>query len=220
MIFKWKSYSKQQLYSIGMILAGITVFYNIAEGIISMYFGVSDETLALFGFGADSFVEVISGIGIAHMIYRIRKKGEEQRDSFEKTALRITGVSFYILATGLLAGSVLAIYQGHQPKTTFWGVVISSISIATMGILIYLKKQVGRELDSRPILSDAACTKTCLYLSVLLLISSLGYELFSIPYIDSIGSLGIMVFAVKEGREAFDKAKGKVCSSCSGSCSL
>ena len=42
-----------------LILSIITIVYNITEGIISIYFGWSDETLALFGFGVDSFVEVI-----------------------------------------------------------------------------------------------------------------------------------------------------------------
>ena len=47
-----------------VILSFITIFYNIVEGVISVYFGAGDETLALLGFGVDSFVEVISGIGI------------------------------------------------------------------------------------------------------------------------------------------------------------
>ena len=53
-------------------LSLITIFYNIAEGVISVYFGAGDDTLALLGFGVDSFVEVISGIGIAHMILRMK----------------------------------------------------------------------------------------------------------------------------------------------------
>jgi len=47
-----------------IVLAYITIFYNLAEGIVSVYFGLEDETLSLFGFGLDSFVEVISGVGI------------------------------------------------------------------------------------------------------------------------------------------------------------
>jgi hypothetical protein len=46
-------------------LSLFTIFYNIIEGIISMMMGYHDETLTLFGFGVDSFIEVMSGIGIA-----------------------------------------------------------------------------------------------------------------------------------------------------------
>ena len=56
---------EQQLYRKAFLLSLFTIFYNLFEGIISMIFGYSDETLALFGFGADSFIEVMSGVGIA-----------------------------------------------------------------------------------------------------------------------------------------------------------
>lgn len=64
----------KKLYKIAFGLAIFTIIYNIAEGIISTYLGFEDESLALFGFGSDSFIEVISGLGIAHMIVRIQKK--------------------------------------------------------------------------------------------------------------------------------------------------
>jgi hypothetical protein len=58
-------------YRTAYILAIVTIFYNLAEGLVSMWFGYTDETLALFGFGVDSLVEVISGLGVWHMIKRI-----------------------------------------------------------------------------------------------------------------------------------------------------
>lgn len=61
-----------KLLHIALALSLITIFYNMAEGTVSVYFGLDDETLALFGFGTDSFVEVISGLGIAHMVMRIK----------------------------------------------------------------------------------------------------------------------------------------------------
>ena len=58
----------KELYRKASLLALITIFYNLAEGIISVWFGAADETISLFGFGLDSFVEVMSGIGIWHMV--------------------------------------------------------------------------------------------------------------------------------------------------------
>ena len=58
-----KTKSSGKLLNFAIILAIITIGYNIIEGIISIFFGTQDETLALFGFGVDSFVEVISGMG-------------------------------------------------------------------------------------------------------------------------------------------------------------
>ena len=202
---------KERLYRFALFLAWITVFYNLAEGLVSVFFGLDDETLALFGFGVDSFVEVISGIGIWHMIRRIRRRPDEDPDPFERTALRITGGAFYLLTGGLALTAAYNLLTGHRPETTFWGIVISLISILTMWLLIRAKVKVGRGLGSDAILADANCTKTCLYLSFVLLGASAGYELTGIGGLDAIGAAAIAVFAFREGREAFEKAQGKGC---------
>jgi divalent metal cation (Fe/Co/Zn/Cd) transporter len=208
---------KESLYRWAYALAVITIFYNILEGLVSIYFGIEDKTLALFGFGLDSFVEVISGVGIWHMIKRIRKNYDSNPDHFEMQALKITGTAFYLLSTGLIATALINIFQGHKPETTFWGIVISSISIATMWLLIHYKMKVGKQLDSQAIIADANCTKACLYLSVILLLSSAGYELTGIGGLDSIGAIFIAGLSFKEGRESFQKARGLSCS-CQGNC--
>jgi len=189
------------------LLSLITIFYNTAEGIISVYFGAGDETLALLGFGVDSFVEVISGIGIAHMILRMKYSKVETRDTFEKTALRITGTAFYLLTAGLIIGAVLNIINEVKPESTLPGIIIAGISILTMYWLMTSKLKVGKALNSDAIIADANCTKTCFYLSFILLAASGLYELFGIAYFYILGSLGIAYFAFKEGREAFEKVK-------------
>ena len=200
---------------IAFILSIITIVYNIFEGLFSVYFGASDDTLALLGFGVDSFVEVISGIGIAHMIIRMRSSEVDSHDRFERQALRVTGGSFYLLTAGLLLGVVLNIIYKITPTTTVAGIIISAISIATMYFLMAAKLKAGRILSSEAIISDANCTKTCLYLSIILLASSALYEILQIPYIDLAGSLGIAWFAFSEGREAFEKVKAnKLSCSC------
>ena len=192
---------------IAFILSLITISYNIIEGIVSVYFGSKDGTLALFGFGVDSFVEVISGIGIAHMILRMKYSKVESRDKFEKTALTVTGISFYLLTAGLVIGSALNIIQAAKPETTLVGIIVSAISILTMYWLMNSKLKVGRLLNSDAIIADANCTKTCFYLSFILLAASGLYELFHIAYFDVLGSIGIAYFAFKEGKEAMEKVK-------------
>jgi divalent metal cation (Fe/Co/Zn/Cd) transporter len=207
---------KARLYRMALLLAWITIFYNMAEGLVSISFGMEDETLALFGFGVDSFVEVVSGIGIWHMVRRIRRRPDDDPDPFERTALRITGGAFYLLTGGLVLTAAYNLLSGHRPETTFWGIVVSSISIVTMWLLIRAKVKVGRGLSSDAILADANCTKTCLYLSFVLLAASAGYELTGIGGLDAVGAAAIAVFAFREGREAFEKAEGKGCCCCEG----
>ncbi|HOT46399.1 MAG TPA: cation transporter [Spirochaetota bacterium] len=196
-----------KLLKTAFILSIITIVYNVGEGLFSTLFGYGDDTLALFGFGVDSFVEVISGIGIGHMVWRMRRSPVSERDRFERRALYITGVSFFLLAAGLVIGSALAIISGARPDTTIAGIVISAVSIITMWFLYSYKLKTGRALDSAPIIADANCTKTCFYLSFILLGSSVLYELFRISYLDIAGSLGIAWFAFSEGKESIEKAR-------------
>ena len=192
-------------------LAIFTILYNLAEGLISIFFGLSDETLTLFGFGVDSFIEVMSGIGIFAMVLRIRQNPDTDRSTFERTALRITGTSFYILVAGLAITAIYNIFVGHKPETTLPGLIISVISIAVMWALVASKRKVGRELNSMPILADANCTLVCIYMSLVLLASSLIYELTGFGFVDSLGAIGLIYFSYSEGKEAFEKAAGMEC---------
>ncbi len=205
-----------KLLKAAFILSVITVVYNIGEGLFSTIFGYADETIALFGFGVDSFVEVISGLGIGHMVWRMRHSPVSGRDRFERQALYVTGTSFFLLAGGLVIGSVLNIIYRVTPDTTVAGIIISAVSIATMWVLYSYKMKVGRALGSEPIIADANCTRTCFYLSFILLASSVLYEALHVGYVDIIGGLGIAWFAFREGRESIEKARsGSLTCSCS-----
>jgi divalent metal cation (Fe/Co/Zn/Cd) transporter len=192
-------------------LGYFTIFYNLLEGLVSLFFGVEDEALTLLGFGVDSFIEVLSGIGIVAMVYRIRRSPETPRSQFEKTALRVTGTSFYLLTAGLGITAAYNILSGHKPETTLPGLIIAIISIVMMWALVAGKRKVGRALDSAPILADANCTLVCIYMSLVLLASSIIYELTGFGLADSLGALGLMYFSFTEGKEAFEKAKGMEC---------
>jgi len=84
----------KHLYRIAFALALITILCSSVEALVSTYFGYEDESLTLFGFGADSLIEVVSGFGIAHMILRIQRHPESKRNDFERTAYKSQGMLF------------------------------------------------------------------------------------------------------------------------------
>ncbi len=200
--------SANRYYNYALWLAVFTIVYNLLEGLVSVYFGARDEALTLFGFGVDSFIEVASGIGILAMVIRIRQNPETPRGQFERTALRITGWSFYLLAIGLLLTAIYNLFTGHKPTTTLAGLIISLISIASMWLLLAGKRKAGRALNSAPILADANCTMVCIYMSLVLLAASLIYQLTSFGFVDSIGAIGLIYFSYNEGKESFEGAEG------------
>ena len=123
---------EEKLYKQAYNLALFTVCYNVIEGIISTFLGYEDKSLTLIGFGLDSFIEVVSNLGIVYMITRIRQNSESERTEFEKTALKITGYAFYLLCVGLLLGIILTLIEGQKTSKGFSGVLISLVSIAVM----------------------------------------------------------------------------------------
>lgn len=187
-------------------LALATIFYNLAEGLFCTIFGLQDESFTLFGFGLDSFIECISGLGIAHMVWRMRREGVARRDDFERLALRITGWAFYALAALLAATAGWSVWSGQKPETTFWGVVVAAVSLSVMWAMIWQKEKAGRALQSEAILADAQCARVCMWMSIILLVSSGLYAWFSFAYADALGAAGLAVFSVREGKECFEKA--------------
>ena len=104
---------ENKLYSNAYQLSLFTIVYNVLEGAVSIILGYQDETLTLFGFGVDSFTEVMSGIGIAVMILRIKQNPDSQKSNFEIKALKITGTAFYLLSVGLLVGITSNLINHH-----------------------------------------------------------------------------------------------------------
>src|SRR5450759_2274350 len=122
-----KDTNQETLYRVAFRLSLFTIFYNIVEGLVAMFFGYKDNSLTLFGFGVDSFIEVISGLGIAHMVLRVQRNHTDNTYDFERTALKVTGYSFYALVVGLLATSLNNLVTGQKPETTLIGVIILSL---------------------------------------------------------------------------------------------
>jgi divalent metal cation (Fe/Co/Zn/Cd) transporter len=198
-------------WSMAFWLALFTILYNLAEGLVSVFFAAQDEALTLFGFGVDSFIEVLSGIGILAMVLRIRHNTSREQSRFERTALRVTGLSFYLLAAGLAVTTIYTLFNAHKPESTLPGIIISVFSIAIMWLLLLGKRKIGHALHSAPILADANCTLVCIYMSLVLLASSFIYQITGFGFADSLGAIGLIYFSFHEGKEAFEKAAGIEC---------
>lgn len=72
--------------------------------------------------------------------------------------------------------------------------------------MIWQKEKTGRILRSEAMLADAQCARVCMWMSVILLISSGVHALTGFAYADVLGTLGLVVFSVREGQEFSEKA--------------
>ena len=145
-------------------LAIATMAYNVVEGVVSMGFGVSEDSMALLGFGVDSWVEVGSAAVVYWKLTRAVGCATTSREQ-ERRATRWIGRLFLALAAATAAGALLQIGSGGHPSSTLPGVVISIASLSFMVYLWRAKLAVANALNSKALAMDAACSRACIQLS-------------------------------------------------------
>jgi divalent metal cation (Fe/Co/Zn/Cd) transporter len=190
----------EDLHKKALSLSYFTVGYNIIEGIVSILAASLSGSVALLGFGLDSFVESFSGL---IMIWRFKKKRSSQEDEkIEKRAVRLVGCTFFILAFYVAFESIKKLYQFEAPNPSILGIIIATLSIIIMPILSHMKYQTGKSLKSRSLIADSKETLACAALSIALLIG-LGLNYFlGLWQADPIIGLVIAAFLIKEGYES------------------
>ena len=190
-----------ELHRRALLLSYFTVSYNIVEGILSLLAGSMAGSIALIGFGLDSFVESLSGMVV---IWRFRLHGkisEEEEEKAEQKAERFIGYTFFILALYVLYESIKKLYLGEITEPSLFGIIIAIVSLITMPNLFFLKYRTGRQIGSRSLIADSKETLACSFLSLGLLAGlSLNYFL-GLWQADPIIGLVIVGYLVKEGWE-------------------
>ncbi len=186
-----------------LLLSYITVGYNVLEGIVSIIAGALAGSIALIGFGLDSFIESLSG-GV--MIWRFRKHdklSKEEEERMERKATRLVSYTFFILAIYVLYESIDKLVFQETPDPSLFGIIIALVSLVAMPILFYQKYRTGKALGSSSLIADSKETLACLFLSFTLLIGLGANYLFGFWQADPIVGLIVVVYLFREGYKTF-----------------
>jgi divalent metal cation (Fe/Co/Zn/Cd) transporter len=184
-------------------LAYFTVIYNVIEAAACAWFGVREDTLSVLGFGGDSLLEALSG-GIVLWRFRGESSTVEMGHRDEQVAHRLIGGLLFAFAASLMLGLVLRWQHGGDPGSGIPGLVISSVSLATMGLLYAAKVKTANALDSKALRADAFATLSCMWLSALLFVGSVLLESTSLAIFDTLTTVVIAVLLVREGLESLE----------------
>jgi divalent metal cation (Fe/Co/Zn/Cd) transporter len=189
-------------------LAWLTIGYNLVEGVVSVAFGAAEESVALFGFGADSFIEVGSAILV---LWRLRAEAAfpaGERVARERRAASGIGALFVALAVGIATGAGLQLAARSHPDTTIPGVAVSLVSLSFMLFLWREKRRAASALDSRTLAGDAACSLACMKLSGVLLAGSVLFLLAPrLWWADATAAIVLALFIAREGWEMLTAAR-------------
>jgi len=186
----------------GLVAEYFTVGWNIIEGVIAIAAGVIAGSIALVGFGLDSYLEVASGLVL---IWRLRKHGfsnEEDEETAEKKAVFFVGFTFFLLALYVSYESGKKLFFQEQPAESLVGIILAIVSLTVMPLLAAWKKKIAAEINSRALRADALETLACSYLSFTLLVGLGANTLFGWWWADPVAALAMVYFLVKEGTEA------------------
>jgi divalent metal cation (Fe/Co/Zn/Cd) transporter len=192
-----------------LLLSFFTVAYNILEGLLSILAGGLASSIALIGFGMDSFIESISG-GIMIWRFSQTRLSESEEKRIEARAVKLIGWSFFVLAAYVLFEAARKLITREVPEPSLFGILIAATSLVVMPVLFIAKRRTGRKLGSRSLLADSKQTLACTFMSFTLLLGLLANRLFGFWQADPVVGLFIGTWLVREGVETL--REGRLCS--------
>jgi divalent metal cation (Fe/Co/Zn/Cd) transporter len=195
------------LHRRGLLLAALTIAWNVIEAVVAISAGIAAGSIALVGFGFYSTVEVLSAFVVVWQ-FRAELRGgyDEAR---ERRALRLIAVSFFVLATYVVieAARDLFLVDGGADESTV-GIALAVLSLTVMPVLAVAKRRTATRLGSPTLRADAAETMLCSWLSAVLLGGLLLNATVGWWWADPLAAIGSAGLAARVGVEAW---RGETC---------
>lgn len=179
-----------------VVLAWMTIAWNVVEAVVAIGAGLEAGSLALVGFGLDSTIEVASAAVILWQF----AGADEQR---ERQALRLIALSFFALAAYVSVQAGYDLSTTSEPDASVVGIVLAALSLVVMPLLATAKRRTGRRLGSVTVAADSQQTWLCTYLSAVLLVGLVLNAALGWWWADPLAGLVIAALALREGREAW-----------------
>jgi divalent metal cation (Fe/Co/Zn/Cd) transporter len=190
----------------GVLLEAASFGWNIVEGVIAVAAGVPASSVALIGFGIDSFVETASAavVGWRLRMELARDLDDERVERLERGSGRIAGGLLLGLAGYIVidAGRRLLGF-GAEARESLIGIILTMVSSVVMPLLGWAKLRTASALQSGALRADAYETMACSWLSLTTLAGLLLNAAFGWWWADPLAALGIVPLVVREGLEGW-----------------
>jgi divalent metal cation (Fe/Co/Zn/Cd) transporter len=203
------SEAREHAVQAALRLEYLTIGWNVVEGLVAVSAAVLAGSVALLGFGIDSFVESASGgVLVWRLLAERRGAGGEDVERLDARAHKLVGASLFLLAAYVAFEAVSALWAREEPRPSVVGIALTGVSIVAMQWLARAKRRAARRLGSRALEADAFQTTACFWLSIITLggiglNAALGWW-----WADPVAALGMTVFIGREGMEAW---RGEAC---------
>jgi divalent metal cation (Fe/Co/Zn/Cd) transporter len=181
------------------------------EGGVSLGAGIRAHSVALTAFGIDSGIELITAVVL---LWRLRIELERgllaRVVAAERRAAWMVGVALLALCLYVVVDAGYGLWSRGVAENSALGVAIAGGAVLVMPWLARRKSALARELDSAALRGDAACSATCAYMAVALLIGLGAKWLTGAWWLDSVLALTLLVWLFPEALETLRGARAGI----------
>ncbi|MDP2729748.1 MAG: cation transporter [Dehalococcoidales bacterium] len=193
---------KEGLRRRALLLVWLGELWNIAEAGVALFSARSAGSVALLAYGLDSLIELFAG-GV--LIWHLRRewRGQEHEEAGEKKALRLVGITFFVLSAYIVFQAIATLLGWFtEPKESLVGIILVVASAVVMTVLFFGKMNIARKLGSPALRAEAKESLACDLQDLSLLVGLGANALWGWWWADPVAALALIPWLLKEGWES------------------
>jgi divalent metal cation (Fe/Co/Zn/Cd) transporter len=199
---------RDALVRAGVRVEALSLVWMLVEAAVALGAGVIARSVLLTAFGLDSIVELVTGAALLwRLVTEARGTALEGVEQAERRAAWVAGIGLVVLCVYVVATAALSLLTRTRAAAAPTGIALALVAVVGMPLLAWRKRAIAAPLGSAALRGDAACSITCAYMAVTLLIGLALNALFGWWWADSLAALGLLYWLVPEAREALAGAR-------------
>src|SRR5215510_4311257 len=127
---------------IGLWLVGATMGYNVLEGMVALWAGLHAGSIALVGFGFDSFIEYAAAALFWRLGIEARGADHETIERSERRVHRFIGGTFLALALYVLTQASWTLWPQDAVSESTIGIILAVASLVIMPLVACRRRDV------------------------------------------------------------------------------
>jgi divalent metal cation (Fe/Co/Zn/Cd) transporter len=178
------------------------------EAALALGAGIAARSVLLTAFGADSLIELLSGVTLLWRLRTEASEGDLERlKAVEQRAAWVSAVLLAILCLYVVVSAGAGLVLRLQPQESWLGIAVSAAALVIMPLLAWRKRLANRIIASSALRADIAETVTCAYLAGTTLLGVLINALTGFWWIEYLAAFALLFWLVREAREALEAAR-------------
>lgn len=184
-------------------IQALTLIWMTVEAAVSMGAAWVAHGPALFAFGGDSAIELLSA---AVVFWHFRSNSAPPRT--EKLASQIAGGLLFVLVGYVIVASAMALRGYRDVRPSLLGIALLVAAAIVMPRLASEKRRLSAASSSPAMRADAAESALCGYLAWIALAGLATNAIWGIAWADPVAALALTPLIL---REAWETVRGKSC---------